>query len=182
MNILKLTPCLRSDDTGYIHCEFELTIDGERLEHYDTNPFDLLLLFKNPEWVTDPLEQYVYLWTCGCGVPDCAGIAECKIIKRDGDTISVGIPRPVSHYAFSSGTNSENYDSGYKRWKAEHKVKLVTLSLAQVRAELLRFTQETRELTKNVELQSYGGGHIKYEDDEPLFDLPTKLEEALQKV
>lgn len=180
--MLKLSPSLRSDDAGHIHCEFELTIDGELLEHYDTDPFDLLSLFKNPEWVTDPLDQFVYLWTCSCGEPGCAGIAECKIIKRDGDIISVGIPRPISHYAFSSGTSSENYDSGYKRWKVEHKVKLITLSLAQVRAELLRFAQEIRELTKNVELQSYSGGYIKHDEDDPLFDLPTKLEEALQKV
>ena len=183
MNILKLVPSLYSGNDGSIHVDIALHIDGVKLENYDTDPFDLFNLLRDPEWITDPLERYVYFWTCSCGEPGCASLAESKILKRDAETVSVGIPQPINYHSFATHRDDpEKYDSGYKRWQVEHKVKLVTFNIADLKAELLRFAQELREMTKNVTLWSYSGGHHKYEEDDDLIDMPTVIEESLQKL
>ena len=173
MNQLKLSAVIseqrQEDETSLTVCDIFLEIDGNRLESFNTDPLDLLNLFKDPSWVRSKDDQYVYyLWTCSCGEPGCASISECKILRRTETIVEVLVPRPISYQVF-----------GYERWKDEHTLNILKFSLVDVRKELLRFAAELRELNKQHEIFGYGCGYFKYDETEALIDLPEIIEQQL---
>lgn len=158
-------------------CNIFLEIDGERLEGFNTDPLDLLNMFKDPSWVRSHDDRYVYLWTCGCGEPGCAGISECKVLRRIETIVEILVPRPASYHMFA-----DKESDGYERWKDEQTLKRYVFSLIDVKTELLRLAAELREITSKHDLYGYGFGYVKWDDSDTLIDLPGTIEHQLGSI
>lgn len=149
--ITSVEVCGQDDQGPVVHCKIEMLINGVLVEsNYDPDVHDIAKLCVPTE--LDDLDN-IYLWTCSCGIPECAGIMPCTVTSFDDHTVTVQVPQPISYSEFADDTNS-----GYKKWVHTKTIKELKFDLVQLREAVQGLIAQLQEIEQAVNLQTYSGG------------------------